>query len=164
MFQRVERGRGDPVVFGFQRRARTDFAGDGILDQINVSFVFLNRRIDENRVGIAQILFHLAEQARNLADSGKDVAQPHVFWCVALRERKKNRVSDQLDRDSWVMAIALNVVQLEQTETDLIIDEVPIGSILGSERRDRSLSVKALLPLSVESALPGKGLEAHVVQ
>ena len=91
-------------------------------------------------------MFHFAEQTRNLADSRKDVAQPHVLWCVALRERKKDRVSDQLDRDSWVMPIALNVVQLQQAEADLIIDEVPIGGILGSERRDRSLGVKALLP------------------
>ena len=134
------------------------------MDQVDISFVFLNCRVDENRVGIAQIFLHLVEQAWNLADPRKDVAQPHVLWRVALRERKKNRVADQLDRNGWVMAIALNVVQLEQAETNLIVDEVPIGGVLGSKRRDRSLGAKALPPLGVESALLGKGCEAHVVQ
>src|SRR6185437_15433093 len=112
-------------------RARSDFTRDSILDQVDISFVFLNCRVDKNRVGVAQILFYLAEQARNLADSGNYVAQSHVLRCVALRERKKDRVADQLDRDGRLMAIALNVIQVQQFETDLIVYQMPIGGVLG---------------------------------
>ncbi len=135
-----------------------------VLDEVDVAVVFRDRRADEDRIGVAEVRFHLIEQPRNLADARKHVAETHVVRRVALRERQEQRAADQLDRNRGVVAVILNFVEFEQVEADLIVNELPIGGVLGTERRERSLGAKAFAPAGVERALRVHGLQAQVVE
>ncbi len=62
------------------------------------------------------------------------------------------------------MLVILDAVEFEQVESDLVVDEPPVGGILDAEGGKRSLGAEALAPLRVDAALFRHAGGAHVVE
>lgn len=53
---------------------------------------------------------------------------------------------------------------LQEAETDLVVDESPIGRILGAQRGKPSLGIESLAPLSIDAGLFGYAGRARLVE
>jgi hypothetical protein len=76
----------------------------------------------------------------------------------------KQRAAQQLDIYSRVVLVILDAVQFEQGESYLVIYQLPVGSVLETERGDRSLAVEALAPLCVGALLFLHASRAYVIE
>ena len=53
---------------------------------------------------------------------------------VFQHKRIEQRVANQLDVDGRIVAIALDLVELQQRQIDRVIDDLKVGALLGRER------------------------------
>ena len=84
------------------------------IDKVAVTFVFLDRGGDEDRIGVSELRLCLIEEARDLDDAGDDVADPHFFGGVFLGKRQEQAVTYQFNIDGGIVFVVLILVELQQ--------------------------------------------------
>ncbi len=131
---RRDRRRGECVVPPLQRRAGWDGGPDRALDQVDVAFVLLEGNLDEDGVGVLEDAARLIERTRDLLEAAQHVAEPHLLRRVFLRERQEKRGADRLDGSRRIVPGILDSFVLEQLERELVVDQLPVGGFLPSER------------------------------
>ena len=92
------------------------------------------------------------------------MADADVVRRVILGERQEQRVADQFHDDGGIVFVALNVIELEEVEADLIVYQLPIGGVFRVHCRRRRLFVESFAPVGVELALLGDGFQTEIVQ
>src|SRR5271154_4279332 len=63
-----------------------------------------------------------------------------------------------------MMPITLNAVVFQKVLADLVIEELPIGGVLRTQRGKRRFFAEAFTPLGVKSSLSADGGETHVIE
>ena len=81
-----------------------------------------------------QVRLALLNQRRNLLQALDDRAITLIERRVFEHKRIEQRVAHQFDIDRRIVAIALDLVEFQQRQVDLVIDDLVIGVVFGRER------------------------------
>jgi len=148
----------------FQRRSGRDRGRDRVLDQVDVAVVFFDGDLDEDGVGVEELVAGLVEEARGGGEAREDVAEADVPGRVLVGEGLEECPAEQFDVDGGVVPVILDTVVFEQLERDLVVDKLPVGGVLGAERDERNLAAEALAEFGIRTAQVGDAGGADVVE
>ena len=105
--------------------------GNCVLKQIDIALILLACHLGPDFRCVCEVGFRLIEELGNLLGAGDDVAQALGLRSVFQRQRVEQRVTDQFHVDGGIMPVALNRVELEQSQFDLALHDVGISAIFG---------------------------------
>ncbi len=164
LFDSAEGGSGSRLVarLQFGRRLR----GQRLADEPGVALVFLQRHLGVDGGGVGQVLPRLPEQLRQPLEPGDDVREALRLGRVFQHQRVEQGVAGQLHVEGGVVAVALDGVQLEQAQGDLVLDQVVVGSVLRAQRLAADLGLEAPPPALQRLALllqPGGAQVVHLL-
>src|SRR5262249_29185573 len=91
------------------------------------------------------------------------VMDPLILGRIFEYKRIEYRITNQLDILRRIMLVVLNAIQLEQTQRNLIAQDLEIGAIFGSKAGLVPL-FEPRLKVDVETPLAGDALRTEIVQ
>ena len=153
------------LAHGVQRRQRSQVVGvaqvrrhggpDGLVHQADVALVLFHRHLGPYVGRGGQVGAGLVEEEGRLLQPRNNVAHARRWGRILQNIWAEQRVPQRLHIKSGVVEMAVQLVQVQQSQRDLILQNVQIGLVLGREsigvERVQSLAkVFVIMPLPVE--------------
>ena len=153
------------LAHGVQRRQRSQVVNiaqvprhggpDGLVHQVDVALVLFHRHLDPYVGRGGQVRAGLVEVERRLLQSRDNVAHARRLGRILQNVWAEQRVPQRLHIKSGVVQMAVQLVQVQQSQRNLILQNVQIGLVLGREsfaveRVQLRAKVFVIMPLPVE--------------
>jgi len=131
--ERCQRRAGGFGIIRFQ--SVRNFVTQSLVDQIDGAGIFLARHPVPNVGRIDQIGLGLFKQRRQFFHALDNVAESLVFRSVVQHVGRVERIASELYIGGGIVLVALDFVELEQVQADIITNDTDIGTLLLIERR-----------------------------
>jgi len=141
-----------------------DRRGNGVLDEVDVAVILFRSNLEEDGVRIDELRACLVEEPGDGFHARQHIAHAHVLGRVVVGERLEQSASDQFHIHGGVVPVALDAVQLEQLEPDLVVDETPVGGVFRLKRSEGRLLVEVLAPGDIGAALFRHAGRTYVIE
>ena len=136
---------------------------DGFVHQIEIPLVLFHRHAGPDSRRGGQVAGGLIEVERHLLEARDDA--PHAGGLVGIFQNvgREQRVAQRFHVDGGVVLIAVDRVQIEQRERDLVLDDAQVGAILRAHP-PRVQFAQTRLKALVKAPLLVQALRTHIVQ
>ncbi len=105
------------------------------VDEPDIARVFIARDAVPNFRRVLQVRLGLPDQLGNLVEAVDDVPIPLRRRCVLQHIRRVETVAQQLDIARGIVAVALDLIELQTRRAESVVHDIDIGTLLRVERR-----------------------------